>query len=246
MDNALLISLSQQLAAYRSMDVIANNLANLSTPAFKRESVKFEEFVQQVRPAEDQSGPQSLSFVRDTGMVRDLSEGRLERTGAPFDLAISGKGYFVVQTAGGERYTRNGHLTLNGDGQLITDNGDTIQGDGGPIVVTVDDGDITIAADGTVSGKQGQMAKLRMVNFADERALKKEGGSLYSTSQSPTTAAANTRILQGTLETSNVEPVIEISRMIDVMRAYQATVTLAQSQSDLKRQAIEKLGSTPN
>jgi flagellar basal-body rod protein FlgF len=246
MDNALLVSLSQQLAAYRSMDVIANNLANLSTPAFKREAVKFEEFVQQVQPSEGQSGPQTVSFVQDTGVVRDLSEGRLERTGAPYDLAINGKGYFVVQTDAGERYTRNGHLTLNSDGQLITDSGDPIQGDGGPIVVTVDDGDIHIAADGTVSGKQGQMGKLKIVDFSDQRALKKEGDSLYSTAQSPTAAAANTRIMQGTLETSNVEPVIEISRMIDVMRTYQAITALAQSQSELKRQAIDKLGSTPN
>lgn len=246
MDNALLVSLSQQLAAYRSMDVIANNLANLSTPAFKREAVKFEELVQQVRPCEDQKGPQTLSFVQDTGVVRDLSEGRLETTGAPYDLAINGKGYFVVQTAAGERYTRNGHLTLNGDGQLITDSGDAIQGDGGPIAVTVDDGDIHIAADGTVSGKQGQMGKLRVVDFADERALRKEGDSLYSTSQSPAAATASTKIMQGTLETSNVEPVIEISRMIDVMRAYQTTTNLVQSQEDMKRQAIDKLGSIPN
>ena len=245
MDNTLLVSLSQQLAAYRSMDVIANNLANLSTPAFKREAVKFEEFVQQVQPSEDQSGPQTVSFVQDTGVVRDLSEGRLERTGAPYDLAINGKGYFVVQTAAGDRYTRNGHLTLNGDGQLITDSGDAIQGDGGPITITADDGDIHVAADGTVSGKQGQIGKFKVVDFANERTLQKEGDSLYSTAQSPT-AVANAQIMQGTLETSNVEPVIEISRMIDVMRAYQATATMAQSQDDLKRQAIDKLGSMPN
>ena len=245
MDNTLLVSLSQQLAAYRSMDVIANNLANLSTPAFKREAVKFEEFVQQVQPSEDQSGSQTVSFVQDTGVVRDLSEGRLERTGAPYDLAINGKGYFVVQTAAGDRYTRNGHLTLNGDGQLITDSGDAIQGDGGPITITADDGDIHVAADGTVSGKQGQIGKFKVVDFANERTLQKEGDSLYSTAQSPTTVA-NAQIMQGTLETSNVEPVIEISRMIDVMRAYQATATMAQSQDDLKRQAIDKLGSMPN
>jgi flagellar basal-body rod protein FlgF len=245
MDNALLVSLSQQLAAYRSMDVIANNLANLSTPAFKRESVKFEEFVQQVQPSEGQNGPQTVSFVKDTGVVRDLSEGHLETTGAPFDLAINGKGYFAVQTSGGERYTRNGHLSLNSEGQLITDSGDAILGDGGAITITNEDGDIHIAADGTISGKNGQIGKLRVVTFANERALKKEGASLYSTSQSPT-AAEDTKITQGMLETSNVEPVIEISHMIDVMRAYQATATLTQSQEDLKRQAIDKLGSVPN
>ncbi len=245
MDNTLLVSLSQQLAAYRSMDVIANNLANLSTPAFKREAVKFEEFVQQVQPSEGESGPQTVSFVKDTGVMRDLNEGRLETTNAPFDLAINGKGYFVVQTAGGERYTRNGHLSLNADGQLVTDSGDPVVGDGGPITITNDDGDVHIAADGTVSGKQGQIGKLRVVNFANERALQKEGASLYSTSQSPT-AADGARIAQGMLESSNVEPVLEISHMIEVMRAYQATATLTQSQADLKRQAIDKLGSVPN
>ncbi len=245
MDNTLLVSLSQQLAAYRSMDVIANNLANLSTPAYKREEVKFEEFVQQVQPSEGQTGPQSLSFVADNGVVRDLSEGTMHTTGAPFDLAIAGKGYFAVQTAAGERYTRNGHLSLNGDGQLITDSGDPILGEGGPITVTADDGDVHVAADGTVSGKQGQIGKFRLVDFADERALRKEGDSLYTTGQSLATAA-NARIVQGTLETSNVQPVIEITRMIDVMRAYQATATLAQSVDTLKRQAIDKLGSTPN
>jgi flagellar basal-body rod protein FlgF len=244
MDNALLVSLSQQMAAYRSMDVIANNLANLSTPAFKRESVKFEQFVQQVQPSEGQTGTQTLSFVKDTGVTRDLSEGRLESTGDPLDLAVNGKGYFVVQTAAGNRYTRNGHLTLDGSGQLVTDAGDPILGDGGPITVAAEDGHVHIAADGTVSGVRGEIGKLQLVGFSDETALQKEGSSLYSSSQSPDAPATGT-IEQGMLEISNVEPVIEISHMIDVMRAYQATASLTQSQEDLKRQAIDKLGSVP-
>jgi len=245
MDNTLLVSLSQQLAAYRSMEVIANNLANLSTPAYKRESVKFEELVQQSQPSEGQSGPQSVSFVQDAGVVRDLNEGSLDKTGNPFDLAVGDKGYFVVQTAAGDRYTRNGHLTLNGEGQLVTDSGDPIMGDGGAITVTADDGDVHIASDGTVSGKQGQMAKLRLVDFDNERDMQKRGASLYSTNQTPT-AVSKPNILQGALETSNVEPLLEISHMIDVMRTYQATTTLAQSEGQLKLQAIDKLGSTPN
>src|ERR1700692_5092380 len=123
MDSTLLISLSHQIASYRSMDVIANNIANVSTPAFQREEATFQEFVVNVPPAEGQVGTQSLSFVKDTGMVRDLSEGRLDTTGAPFDIAIHGKGYFVVQTENGERYTRNGHFTLNEAGQIVTSNG---------------------------------------------------------------------------------------------------------------------------
>src|ERR1700761_3882052 len=108
MDNSLLVSLSQQLAAYRSMDVIANNLANVSTPGFKREAAKFEEYVTHVRPSETQKGPQSVSFVKDAGIMRDISEGDMQNTGSPFDVAINGKGFFVVQTPQGTRYTRDG------------------------------------------------------------------------------------------------------------------------------------------
>src|ERR1700709_2533357 len=93
MDNSLLISLSHQIASYRSMDVIANNLANVSTPAYQREEPTFNEYVANVRPAEGQTGTQTLSFVQDAGIVRDLSEGHLNTTNAPFDMAIHGKGY---------------------------------------------------------------------------------------------------------------------------------------------------------
>jgi flagellar basal-body rod protein FlgF len=241
MDNAGLVTLSYQLAAYRAMDVIANNIANINTPGFKRESAKFEELVQPLKPAEGQTGPNTISFVRDAGIVRDVSAGRMEQTGNAYDLAINGNGYFAVQTAAGERYTRNGHFTLNADGTIITEDGDPVLGDGGPITVTVDDGDVSFGPDGTVSGKQGQIAKLRMVSFADERALKKEGSSLYSTSQTAN-PATDTTLQQGMLESSNVQPVLEISRMIEVMRAYEATSSMTQSSGDLKRQAIQKLG----
>ncbi|HEV2563183.1 MAG TPA: flagellar basal-body rod protein FlgF [Rhizomicrobium sp.] len=245
MDNTLLVSLSHQLASYRSMDVIANNIANASTPAFKREAVQFQEYVEQVAPAEGQTGPQSLSFVQDKGIVRDLSEGKLERTNAPFDFAVNGKGYFAVQTANGERYTRNGHFALDGQGKLVTSEGDEVLGEGGGITVTPDDGDIHVAEDGTVSGAHGQLGKLRLVGFDNETELKKEGASLYSTDQS-SKPVDNPKIEQGTIETSNVQPVIEISHMLEVMRAYQATANLTQSQEDLARQAIDKLGSVPN
>ena len=207
MDNALLISLSQQIASYRSMDVIANNLANASTPAFQREEPTFSEYVASVRPAEGQSGTQSISFVQDAGIVRDLSEGHLNTTDAPFDMAIHGKGYFAVQTPNGERYTRNGHFTLDNSGQIVTSNGDAVQGDGGAITITPDDGDVHIAQDGTVSGKNGQIGRIRIVDFANPRALTKEGASLFAADgQSPATAT-NFTLQSGMLENSNVEPV---------------------------------------
>ncbi len=245
MDNSLLVSLSQQLAAYRSMDVIANNLANVSTPGFKRETAKFEEYVAKVDPSEGQTGTQYVSFVKDAGISRDISQGNMERTGAPFDFAINGDGYFVVQTPGGARYTRDGHFTLDAAGQVVNSSGYALQGDGGAITITPDDGDIQVGADGVISGKTGQIGKLRVVEFADNRTLTKQGANLYSTDQAPVTAAKAT-IGQGMLESSNVQPVLEISHMIEVMRAYQATASLSQSKEDLTRQAISKLGQMPN
>ncbi|MDR3525696.1 MAG: flagellar basal-body rod protein FlgF [Rhizomicrobium sp.] len=241
MDNVSLLSLSYQLAAYRSMDVIANNIANISTPGYKRESVKFEELIQQVKPSEDQKGSATMSFVRDAGIMRDISGGRMDQTGAPLDLALNGNGYFAVQTANGERYTRNGHFTLSAEGTIVTESGDQLLGDGGAITIAPDDGAISFGADGTISGKQGQIGKLKLVDFANPRDLQKQGDSLYSTSQSPT-AATEAVVSQGMLESSNVQPVVEISRMIEVMRSYEATSSLEKSDSEMKRQAVQKLG----
>ena len=248
MDNSLLVSLSHQIASYRSMDVIANNIANVSTPGFKRESAKFEEFVQMVRPAEGQTGPQQISFVKDAGTSRDISQGNITNTGAPLDVALNGSGFFTVATPQGERYTRDGHFSLNQDGQIVTSEGYAVQGEGGAITITPNDGDIHIAQDGTISsvvnGTLNQLGKLRLAGFADERGLTREGANLYSTTQpvAPSTATA----VQGALESSNVQPVLEISKMIEVMRAYEATSTLSKSQEDMSRDAITKLGAMPN
>jgi flagellar basal-body rod protein FlgF len=249
MDNSLLISLSQQLAAYRSIDVIANNLANASTPGFKREAAKFEEYIARVRPAEDQKGPQYLSFVKGAGVMRDLGQGELTSTGAPLDFAINGKGFFAVQTPAGMRYTRDGHFTLDQNGQLVTSDGYPVQGDDGAITITPDDGQVSVGPDGTISsilnGASNQIGKLQVVDFPNERAMVKQGANLYGTAQAPL-PALNTTIAQHMLEGSNVSPVIEITHMVEVMRAYQATATLSNSEENLKRQAIEKLGSIPN
>jgi flagellar basal-body rod protein FlgF len=249
MDNSLLVSLSQQLATYRAMDVIANNLANVSTPGFKREAAKFEEYITKMRPAEGEKGSQSISFVKDAGVMRDVSQGNVEQTGAPYDVAIAGTGYFSVQTPAGMRYTRDGHFSLDTNGNLVTSQGYQVQGDGGAITITPNDGDVSIAPDGTISsvvrGVGNQIAKLKLVDFADPTAMTKQGANLYTTSQTPT-APTSVNLRQGALEASNVQPVIEISHMIEVMRAYEATSTLSKSQEDMMRQAIEKLGQMPS
>ncbi|HEY4986350.1 MAG TPA: flagellar basal-body rod protein FlgF [Bradyrhizobium sp.] len=244
MDSTLLISLSHQMAATRSMDVIANNLANVSTNAYQREEPTFKEFMSYSRPPEGQLGQQSMSFVTDTGTVRDLSEGSFQATGSRYDLAVHGNGYFKIGTAKGTVYTRDGHFSLDGDGNMVDSNGNKLQGDGGPITVTPDDGDVHIADDGTVSGKNGQIGQIKLATFANPRLMQKIGNNYYSTTEQPTDAP-DAKIVSGMLESSNVSPVVEISHMIEVMRAYQASTTLAQSHETLMRQAIQQLGAQP-
>src|SRR5262249_3905486 len=166
MESSFLVGLSQQIASNRSMEVIANNLANLGTPAFKRESVQFEQYMVPMPATEgDGSGTVNVSFVLDRGVVRDLSDGRLEATGSPMDVAVTGPGYFVVQTPDGERYTRNGHFKLDSSGQMVTDDGYAVQGDGGAFTLQPEDGDIHVAKDGTVSTDKTVLGKLRLVTF---------------------------------------------------------------------------------
>ena len=246
MENSFLVGLSQQMAANRAMEVIANNLANLSTPAFKRESSRFEQYVVPVQATEAEPGDTvNVSFVFDRGVSRDLSEGRFEQTGGTLDMSIAGSGYFVVQTPEGERYTRNGHFKLDDQGKLVTDDGFEVQGDGGAITLQPQDGDLRVGNDGTLSTDRQVLGKIRVVTFADERTLKKTGASLYDAGGQPAQAATQPRVRQGFIERSNVEPVIEISRMIEIMRAYQASADLTKSGEDLLKQAIEKIGSIP-
>ena len=253
MENTFLVGLSQQIASHRSMEVIANNLANLSTPAFKKESVAFEEYLTNVPATETEGGGITpVSFVLDRGVVRDLSSGRLEQTNGVLDFALEGPGYFVVDTPQGERYTRNGHFQLNNQGQVVTDDGYLVQSDGGAIALQQQDSDIAVGPDGTISIKNQVgasvqlLGKMRIVNFADERMLKKAGASLFDAAGQPATPATEARVHQGVVEKSNVEAVIEITKMIDVLRAYQASTEMTKQSEEMYRRAIEQLGSVPS
>jgi len=245
-ENSFLVGLSQQMATNRAMEVIANNLANLSTPAFKREAIEFQQFMVPVQATEAEgAGTVNVSFVLDHGVTRDLSDGRMDQTGGSLDLAITGPGYFAVQTPNGERYTRNGHFKLDDQGRVVTDDGYQVQSDSGAITLQPQDGDLQVASDGTLSTNLQRLGKLRLVGFADERALKKVGASLYDAGAQSPQASTTARVHQGLMERSNVEPVIEIAHMIEVLRAYQMSSDLTKSGEDLLKQAIEKLGAVP-
>jgi flagellar basal-body rod protein FlgF len=253
MENTLLIGLSRQTVLERQLDVVANNIANVNTAGFKADSSLFEEYLMPVAHEDNFIGrDRRVSYVQDRGTFRDFSQGPSEQTNNPLDLAVSGDGFLVVQTAGGERYTRDGGMQINSQGQLVTLSGNPVLGSAGPIVFQPTDHDINVSPDGTITVIEGNgrtdalRGKLRLVSFADAQKLLKEGSNLYSAGEGGAAQAdTKSQVQQGYIEKSNVNSVAEMSRMIEVTRAYTQISTLLQQESDLHKSAIEKLADVP-
>lgn len=242
MDNALYVGLSRQMVLRRQMDIVANNIANIDTNGFKVETLITKE--QPGAPAFTLGGPKPVKFVGEDGVARDFGQGALRRTDAPLDLAVEGQGFFKVNTKGGERYTRDGRLRTDDTGRVTTQAGDTVADDGGgEIVIDPQKGQVTIAADGTVSQGAERVGKVGVFQFANLSVLEKRGDNLYqNTSNQQPTAADDAKVRQGMLEGSNVNSILEITRMIEVSRAYEQTSQMMSAQSDLSRSSISRLG----
>jgi flagellar basal-body rod protein FlgF len=252
MENALLIGLSRQTILERQLDVVANNVANVNTAGFKADRSLFEEFLKSGAHEDNFVGKdRSVSYVQDRGTFHDFSQGAVEQTKNPLDVAVDGSGFLVVQTAAGERYTRDGGLQHNKTGQLVTVTGNPVLGVSGPIVFQPTDHDINVSPDGTVTVLEGSSradsirGKLRLVSFADAQKLLKEGSNLYSAGAGAATPDTKSSVKQGFIEKSNVNAVAEMSTMIEVTRAYTQISALLQQQSDLHKTAIQQLADVP-
>jgi flagellar basal-body rod protein FlgF len=242
MENALLIGLSRQVALGRELDVIANNMANVTTNGFKARASRFREYLMPVASAESFPRPdRKLSYVIDAGTPLDTSAGAIEHTGNPLDVAIKGDGFLAVQTPQGERYTRNGALELNPQGQLVTSDGHAVLGDNGPITFTPQESGIEIAPDGTVTSDQGQRGRIRLVSFENPQLLRNEGTNLFSSPNVGQAAGATSRLEPRAIERSNVKPVIEMSRLIEVNRSYSSVAGMVGRLDELRRTAISRL-----
>jgi flagellar basal-body rod protein FlgF len=253
MENALLIGLSRQAALERQIDVIANNIANVNTAGYKSDSTLFETYLN--TPAHEDNfvgGDRRVSFVQDRGTYRDLTQGPSQETRNPLDVAIDGPAFLAVQTPQGERYTRDGNLHINSQGQLVTAAGNPVLGSGGPIVFQPTDHDINITPDGAVTVVAGTSTtdsirgNIRLVSFPDAQKMLKEGFNLYAAGEGGAPQAdTKSRVQQGFIEQSNVNAVSEMSRMMEVSRAYTQIATLMQQQSELQKTAIQSLADVP-
>jgi flagellar basal-body rod protein FlgF len=250
MENALLIGLSRQVALARELDVVANNVANVDTAGFKRRSTVFQEHLMPVARHEHfKGGDKRLSYVWDRGTTLNFSQGTMERTGNTLDMAIKGDALFAVRNGvgGGERYTRNGSLGTNAKGELVNSDGHVMITDQGSLTVAPTETDLKIAQDGSISSSAGPRGRLKMVNVPNPQVLRNEGQNLFSTAV-PLLPAKPTEfsLAAGELEKSNVKAVQEISRLMELSRAYQNIATLMQKTDEIRRGAINKLADVNN
>ena len=221
METTSYIALSAQGALRREMQSIAHNMANMNTTGFKGERMMFVDHLVRTR-SDNFIADQKLAYVRDVASFRDMSEGPIKQTGNPLDVAIHGDGYFVAQAQdGGELYTRSGNFHLDSTGQLVTSGGRPVLSDAGaPIFFAPGDTNITIAGDGTISTQNGTLARLRVVTFDSPHALDNVAGGFYTTDQ-PAIDKLDAQVAQGALEGSNIEPILEMTRMMEVSREYE-------------------------
>lgn len=239
MENSGLIAVSRQAVLRRSMSVIANNLANMNTTGFKGEKMMFVEHLVRSRGG-DKIGGDKLAFVRDIATARDLSEGEFQTTGNPLDLAIHGDGFFVIGTPGGERYTRSGNFQMDPTGQLVTRNGDPLLSDSGePFFLSPEDTKIDIGIDGTLSTENGVLGKIALVSFENRQDMHLIAGGLY-TSRQEAVPVEKPSINQGMLEGSNIQPIAEMTRMIEVHRTYESTKSFVEREDERQKQMIKE------
>jgi flagellar basal-body rod protein FlgF len=225
------------------MDVVANNIANMNTSAYKAERIMFAELLTpKAGTPQIQGDGGKTSFVSEHGMMREMREGALNLTSNPFDLALHGPGYFTVETPSGPRYTRAGNFRPDEQGRLVNPEGLPLLDESGrPITLRNGETRVEILPNGSVRSESGEIGRIGIARFENEQALKPIGGGLYETDAEVLPNDGKTEVRQGMIEASNVQPVLEMTSMIEILRRYQSAQKILESEHERERKAIEKL-----
>lgn len=239
----------------KRLDVVTNNIANVDTTGFKKDTVVTQSFSEEMMSrlndpkysklnASEKIGGVSLGVFVDN-VFTDFSSGSLKKTSGELDIAISGNGFFAIsqkdsngQTT--EKYSRDGSFTLSNTGTLITKSGDIVLGEKGPI--KIENGKITIDEDGNVYANDELINKLKLVDFSDKTTLRKTGENLYATTKDSQMTKFSSTVEQGFLETSNVNSVKEMVDMISVSRIYEANQKMVGIHDTILGKAVNELG----
>ena len=235
------IALSRLVAQGRALEVTATNMANANTPGFKAERVLFSDWLSRQTGTDAPPGGRTVQFVQDRATYRDQQAGPMQQTGNPFDLALGGDGYFSVETARGPRLTRAGRFTPMSDGRLGDAEGNALLDTAGqPIRISAADQRITVAADGTVSSENGRIGKVGVVRPSDPMRVTAEGGRTLR-ADADTVPVDKPQVIQGAVEDSNVQPVLEMTRMMADLREFQFTTQFVQGEADRLQSSIDKI-----
>lgn len=236
MSNAGYVAITRQSGLSREFQTIANNIANIGTTGFSREGVIFSEFVRRLTPTEE-----PLSMAAANARQTLMAQGALSQTGGSLDLAIEGDGFFRVETPGGERLTRAGHFSLNAAGEVVNPDGHRLLDLGGAPIFVPPEATVAIARDGTVSANGEPLAQIGLLRPAEVSELSREGGTLLRAT-GEVLPAENAVIIQGFLEESNVNPTLEMARMIAVQRAYEMGQRFLEREDERIRNTLQTLG----
>lgn len=246
MDVHSIVLLSHEVALRRRLDATANNIANMNTTGFRRETPVFHNYVERMREVPTQApGARVVNYVLDYGTMHDMSPGAFKPTGSPLDVAIGGQGYFGVQLENGAvAYTRNGHFEVNGQGVLVTGEGrPVLSAEGQPIAIPLEQrARISIAADGTIAGPDGPIGRIGVFRFANDAMLSQRGDGLFDTNGAAAEPVPAPELKTGGLEESNVNGVAEAAEMVEILRSYQSSQRMTENINELRRSAIQRLG----
>lgn len=242
MDNPGYIILSRLSLQARATEILAHNVANADTPGFRAQRPVFAEYVARQDAGAAPPGGRPVAYVQDRATWREMEPGSIQSTGNPLDVAISGEGFFAVETPRGERYTRAGRFSLSGDGRIVDMEGHAVMGAGGTtIAVSPNDTRITIQGDGTVRSENGTLGQLRVVRFDNPQTLRAEGDRLFDPAGEPAQEVERVTVVQGALEGSNVRPIMEMTRLTAEMREFQFAAQFAEKEGERLSTAVERI-----
>jgi len=235
LDNAGYTTLTRQSGLLREMRMIANNMANAATSGFRQEGLVFSEYVKAI------DGASSLSMGQGNARMTSFEQGSLTQTGGVFDFAIEGDGFFLVETPAGERLTRSGAFSPNGEGDLMTMDGFRVLDAGGaPVFIPPGITDFSVASDGTISTEGNPIGQLGVFLPTNPQAMVREDGVMFRADDG-FEPAEQAQVLQRYVEDSNVNPILQLTRMIEVQRAYELGASFLEAEDERLQKAMRSL-----
>lgn len=241
MGDALYVASSGAMARLRQLEAVANNLANADTVGFRRDRALFAALLgPELRRAGEAAADPARVFAAVDGMGFDRASGSIERTGAPLDAAIEGPGFFEVQTPAGPRYTRAGSFAVNADGEISTPDGLAVMGEGGPIAAG--SRPVKIRASGEVVNDRGDVVgRLKVVTFPEDAPLQREGASRFAANGAEPQPLPEPRLVEQSLERSNVQPVSEMASLVLLQRSFDAAMRAVANDDESTRRLIQEI-----